>query len=194
MLDTRATDPVSSMSLARAEGGSPSCCGIALRRDGGLRAGCGRYLRIAGSALVHATRDGLGHGALGRKRLTRRKYRTAMAHLERYGLARFQATHKGTIATLLDITIYDINEEQASQRSDQRPANKRPTEGHQAATNKNEKKEKKEKKGPPLCSSRSGSGVRSAAGGLPTFAEMDRRRAACALAEAQEEFLHDDEA
>ena len=126
--------------------------------------------------------------------LTRRKYRTAMAHLERYGLARFQATHKGTIATLLDITIYDINEEQASQRSDQRPANKRPTEGHQAATNKNEKKEKKEKKGPPLCSSRSGSGVRSAAGGLPTFAEMDRRRAACALAEAQEEFLHDDEA
>ncbi|MDI9433092.1 MAG: hypothetical protein QM570_15355 [Planctomycetota bacterium] len=126
--------------------------------------------------------------------LTRRKYRTAMAHLERYGLARFQATHKGTIATLLDITIYDINEEQASPRSDQRPANKRPTEGHQAATNKNEKKEKKEKKGPPLCSSRSGSGVRSAAGGLPTFAEMDRRRAACALAEAQEEFLHDDEA
>ena len=126
--------------------------------------------------------------------LTRRKYRTAMAHLERYGLARFQATHKGTIATLFDITIYDINEEQASPRSDQRPANKRPTEGHQAATNKNEKKEKKEKKGPPLCSSRSGSGVRSAAGGLPTFAEMDRRRAACALAEAQEEFLHDDEA
>ncbi len=126
--------------------------------------------------------------------LTRRKYRTAMAHLERYGLARFQATHKGTIATLLDIRIYDINEEQASQRSDQRPANKRPTEGHQAATNKNEKNEKKEKKGPPLCSSRSGSGVQSGASAPPTFAEMDRRRAACALAEAQEEFLHDDEA
>jgi hypothetical protein len=126
--------------------------------------------------------------------LTRRKYRTAMAHLERYGLARFQATHKGTIATLLDIRIYDINEEQASQRSDQRPANKRPTEGHQAATNKNEKKEKKEKKGPPVCSFGSGPGVRSAAGGLPTFAEMDRRRAACALAEAQKEFLNDDQA
>jgi len=126
--------------------------------------------------------------------LTRRKYRTAMAHLERYGLARFQATHKGTIATLLDIRIYDINEEQASQRSDQRPANKRPTEGHQAATNKNEKNEKKKKKAPPVCFSGSGSGVRSAAGGLPTFAEMDRQRAACALAKAQEEFLHDDEA
>lgn len=125
--------------------------------------------------------------------LTRRKYRTAMAHLERYGLARFQATHRGTIATLLDITIYDINEEQASPHSDQRPANKRPTEGHQAATNKNEKNEKK-KKGPPVCFSGSGSGVRSGASAPPTFAEMDRQRAACALAEAQEEFLHDDEA
>ncbi len=123
--------------------------------------------------------------------LTRRKYRTAMAHLERYGLARFQATHKGTIATLLDITIYDINEEQASQRCDQRPANKRPTEGHQAATIKNEKKEKKEKKGAPLCFSGSGSGVGHI---VPTFAEMDRQRAACALAKAQEEFLNDDQA
>ncbi|MDI6450137.1 hypothetical protein [Anaerobaca lacustris] len=126
--------------------------------------------------------------------LTRRKYRTAMAHLERYGLARFQATHRGTIATLLDITIYDINEEQASPHSDQRPANKRPTEGHQAATIKNEKNEKKEKKGPPVCFSGSGPGVRSATGGLPTFAEMDRQRAACALAKAQEEFLNDDQA
>lgn len=122
--------------------------------------------------------------------LTRRKYRTAMAHLERYGLARFQATHKGTIATLLDVTIYDINEEQASQRSDQRPANKRPTEGHQAATIKNEKKEEKEKKG----KAHHGGSSRSARNAPPTFAEMDRQRAACALAEAQEEFLHDDQA
>ena len=44
--------------------------------------------------------------------LTRQEYRTTKNKLERIGLATFRTTNKGTIATILDTSIYDINIEQ----------------------------------------------------------------------------------
>jgi hypothetical protein len=65
-----------------------------------------------------------------------------MKHLNKWGLATFKPTTRGTIATLCDTRIYDINEAGAV-----KPAtNDRQTRDKQATTNKNEKKEKKDKK------------------------------------------------
>lgn len=49
--------------------------------------------------------------------LSRQQYRSAKDRLKRYGLAGFRATNEGTIATLLNSLIYDINDT-ASQRTD----------------------------------------------------------------------------
>ena len=43
--------------------------------------------------------------------LTERKYRTAKALLESWGFATFKGTNKGTIATLINSRVFDINEE-----------------------------------------------------------------------------------
>lgn len=74
--------------------------------------------------------------------LTRRQYRTAMRRLARWGFAAFRPTTRGTIATLCDTSIYDINETAGGQQV----AAARPTASQRAAPNKNEKNEKKEKK------------------------------------------------
>ena len=42
--------------------------------------------------------------------LTRRQYRTAMKHLGQWGFAVFKPTTRGTVATLRDTRVYDINE------------------------------------------------------------------------------------
>jgi hypothetical protein len=44
--------------------------------------------------------------------LTRQQYRATQKRLERYGLATFKSTNKGTIATLISTAVYDINAEQ----------------------------------------------------------------------------------
>jgi len=78
--------------------------------------------------------------------LTEQRYRSAKARLQRYGFVDFKATSRGTVATLLDQSIYDINvtDEQRT-TNDQATENQRAT-NEQPTTNKNEKKEKKEKK------------------------------------------------
>lgn len=53
--------------------------------------------------------------------LTRQQYRAVQKRLERYGLAIFQSTNKGTIATLVSTAVYDINAEQ--QISNDKPTN-----------------------------------------------------------------------
>lgn len=53
-------------------------------------------------------------------------YRTAKDQLSKWGFAAFQPTNKGTIATLLDTRIYDINAETSS-----KPGNKQ---GHSSST------------------------------------------------------------
>lgn len=42
--------------------------------------------------------------------LSRQQYRTAMKRLGQWGLATFKPTTRGTVATLADRRIYDINE------------------------------------------------------------------------------------
>ena len=42
-------------------------------------------------------------------KLSRDRYRRATNRLEKYGIATFQSTNKGTIATLIDTTVFDIN-------------------------------------------------------------------------------------
>ena len=42
--------------------------------------------------------------------LTRQQYHTAMKRLGKWGLAAFKPTTRGTVATLLDHRIYDLNE------------------------------------------------------------------------------------
>ncbi|NLZ03814.1 MAG: hypothetical protein GXY19_01410 [Phycisphaerae bacterium] len=121
--------------------------------------------------------------------LSRREYRNAKSRLERYHLARFQGTNRGTIATLLSAAVYDINEERQGHPEGTQGASRRPTEDQQGATNKNEKKEKNEKKGK---AHRFGS-FQSADRTPRTFQEMDRDRAERAMVQAREEFLNDDE-
>jgi len=77
--------------------------------------------------------------------LTRRQYRTAMKRLGQWGLAAFKPTTHGTVAALSDTRVYDINE----RAGDQETADRRPTRGQRATTNKNEKNEKNEKKYSP---------------------------------------------
>jgi hypothetical protein len=69
--------------------------------------------------------------------LTHRQYRTALKRLGHWGLAVFKPTTRGTVATLCDTRIYDINEVTGGQPT----ANARPTDDQRAATNKKEKSE-----------------------------------------------------
>jgi len=43
--------------------------------------------------------------------LTERKYRTAKNNLSKWGFVTFESTSKGTIATIINTTVYDINSE-----------------------------------------------------------------------------------
>ena len=64
--------------------------------------------------------------------LTERQYRTAKKQLETWNLATFKGTSKGTIGTLLNTKVYDINEES----SDEQVTDKRRTVDEQVTTNK----------------------------------------------------------
>jgi hypothetical protein len=67
--------------------------------------------------------------------LTEQKYRTAKGLLEKGGFATFKGTNKGTIASIINSRVFDINEE-----CEQRP--KQRTNNEQTTTIKKEKKEK----------------------------------------------------
>jgi len=58
--------------------------------------------------------------------MSEQQYRTAKEKLNRWGFASFRATNKGTIATLLNDDIYDINLKQSN----------RPATGQQQASNR----------------------------------------------------------
>lgn len=73
--------------------------------------------------------------------LSERQYRTAKKNLEKFGLATFKATNKGTVGKLANTEIYDINEFE----SDRQATSKRQASDRQATTNKNVKNVKKEK-------------------------------------------------
>jgi hypothetical protein len=67
--------------------------------------------------------------------LTERRYRTAKIDLQKWGLASFQATNRGTIAKLVNSTIYDINEETDKRRT------KRQTNDEQKTSQETDKEE-----------------------------------------------------
>jgi hypothetical protein len=115
--------------------------------------------------------------------LTLGQYRAAKARLERYGLAHFRGTNRGTIARLLSGAVYDINAATSQQANDKPATIKRQTDNKPATTNNNEKNEKKGKGPPSSCRSK----------GPKSFEQIDRERAAAALARAQEEFLADEQ-
>jgi len=57
--------------------------------------------------------------------MTERRYRTAKKKLEKWQLATFRATNKGTIAKLVDASIYDINAELGDEQNDSQETDKR---------------------------------------------------------------------
>ena len=66
-------------------------------------------------------------------------YRDDKKFLEKHGFATFHGTNRGTIATLCDYNIFDINSTSIS--TNKRPIRER-TENEQRTTNKNDKNEK----------------------------------------------------
>ena len=75
--------------------------------------------------------------------MTRQQYRTAQEQLTKWNLATFKGTNKGTIGTIVNSKVYDIN----SDESNQQVTIKQPTNNQPTTTNKECKNEiKKENK------------------------------------------------
>ncbi len=72
--------------------------------------------------------------------ISRQQYRSAMDKLEKWGLVTTKATNKGTVATLANTDVYDINtkEQPAEQPASNQPPNQPVT--NQVTTNKELKK------------------------------------------------------
>lgn len=77
--------------------------------------------------------------------LTERQYRTAKQILEKHEIATFKPTNQGTIAKLIDTSIFDINVEASDGLSDGHPTIRRRATDGQPTDNKNAKNEKKER-------------------------------------------------
>ena len=73
--------------------------------------------------------------------LTERQYRTAKKQLTDWGLATFKGTNKGTVGTVLNTKVYDINEEASDGQKDMQATDKGRANDGQATTNKECKKE-----------------------------------------------------
>lgn len=74
--------------------------------------------------------------------LTEQKYRTAKNKLKKWQFVTFKTTNKGTIATLLNTSIYNINAENNNEQDNSQVTNEQRTGNEQVTTNKNVKKEK----------------------------------------------------
>jgi hypothetical protein len=97
----------------------------------------GIYLK-AGQALIG---DYSNYG------MSRMQYRTAVKHLKHSHQAAFKTTSRGTIATLIDFSIYDINshsEQPTEQPSKNEKADKTQPTGNQQITTNNKERMKEE--------------------------------------------------
>lgn len=85
--------------------------------------------------------------------LTERQYRTAKKQLSEWNLATFKGTNKGTVGTIVNTKVYDINEEARDEQVAMQETGKRQAVDGQATTNKEcnnqEGKEKKPSKAKP---------------------------------------------
>ena len=96
-----------------------------------------------GEFSVHGLR--IGQALIGDYRacgLTEQEYRSAKIRLTRYGLATFKATSRGTIATLLDSSVYDINPCEEQRPNNGHVTDDQRTGNEQITTNKNDKNER----------------------------------------------------
>lgn len=71
--------------------------------------------------------------------MKRGQYREATKRLTKHGFITTKATNKGTIATLCDARVYDINISDSNHQSNHPATIQQPSNNHQATTNKNEK-------------------------------------------------------
>jgi hypothetical protein len=72
----------------------------------------------------------LGESLIGDRRgMTEKVYRTAKKNLQEWGFASFKGTPRGTIATLLNVTVFDPNIANAMQETLQKRADEGRTEG-----------------------------------------------------------------
>ena len=62
--------------------------------------------------------------------MTEGEYRTAKKNLQQWRFATFRATNRGTIATLMDTRIFDVNLEQSDEQNDTRTTGWSDGRGH----------------------------------------------------------------
>jgi hypothetical protein len=113
---------------------------IALRAR--RRAGPNKYDLKPGQAMV---------GDYAQIGFTRQPYRTALANLQKYGYLTINPTKRGTIVTIANTAVYDINgasfsdvqpsnQPTTNQQVNQRATNDQPTANQQLTTNKKERR------------------------------------------------------
>lgn len=76
---------------------------------------------------------------------TEQVYRTDKEFLKKYNFITIKSTTRGTIAKLVDTTIFDINFDSTNEQTNEKLTNSQRTANEQPTTNKNVKKEKNEK-------------------------------------------------
>lgn len=77
--------------------------------------------------------------------LSRQNYRSALKRLEKWNLITTKATNTGTIVTICNSNVYDINISEANQQNNRWVTNEQPSTNQRPTTNKNVKKEKNDK-------------------------------------------------
>lgn len=81
--------------------------------------------------------------------LTEQKYRTAKKNLEKWGFITCKPTSKGTIATIVDSTAYDINIVECNDQPNDQPTTSQRPANDQLTTNKKERKKEVKNKPTP---------------------------------------------
>jgi hypothetical protein len=69
--------------------------------------------------------------------LTRQEYRTRLKKLRKLKLITYRTTNKGTIATIINKDIYDINEDHKKSKINRQVTTGQPSSNHQLTGNKN---------------------------------------------------------
>lgn len=71
--------------------------------------------------------------------LTAQQYRTAKKHLEKWGLVTLRGTSRGTVATLCNGEVFDINPEEGNEPANKPSTNGQRSDNEPATTKKNDK-------------------------------------------------------
>jgi hypothetical protein len=101
-------------------------------------------LRARRTAELHFDELKIGEALIGDYKsygATEQIYKTDKKFLEKYGLATFKSTNRGTIASLISTTIFDINEEKPIINN---PTDEKQTVNEQSTINNNVNNEKKD--------------------------------------------------